>query len=222
MSIEAGLLPSVFMWLMFVPAGWVLAWALWSVNGQALRQHTELQHIFFMCCFALTVMWSLRAGISSGMGVHFIGLTLATLLMGWPLAIVCGAVALLGTSFLGIESFMGYGVSFMVSVALPVFTSNTVLRLMQRYLPANPFVYIFVGSFFNGAIAMFCVVSATSILLVSLGVYDWSLVFDQYFIYLPLMMFPEAFINGAMVATFVGATPELLSSFDVDRYFNDD
>jgi len=66
------------------------------------------------------------------------------------------------------------------------------------------------------------VVATTSILLVSLGVYEWSLVFDQYFIYLPLMMFPEAFINGALVATFVGATPELLSSFDVDRYFNDD
>lgn len=222
MSIEAGSLPYLFLCLMFLPALAVLACAFWAVSWRALKSHTNLQHIFYLCCLALAMMWSLRAGITSGMEMHFLGLTLATLLMGWPLALICGALAMLAISILGVEPFAAYGVNFLVGVALPVYSSQRVLSLMQRYLPANPFVYIFIGGFFNGAIAMLCVASASSLMLVVLGVYSWSTVYEGYYMYLPLMIFPEAFINGTLVATIIGTSPEILSSFDMDRYFNDD
>lgn len=222
MSIESELLPAWFMYLLFLPTGFVLLWALWRVNWLALKEQSVLQHVFYSACLALAVLWSIRAGLSSGLGIHFMGLTAATLVMGWPLALLSGAIGLLCVTIIGLESYAGFAVNFMVSVALPVATSYGVLTLVQRKLPANPFVYIFLCGFFNGAIAILAVACTTSLMLGLLQVYSWEAVYEEYFMYLPLMIFPEAFINGMIVAGVMGTFPHLLSSFNVDKYFSDD
>ncbi|MAA72077.1 MAG: hypothetical protein CL679_10190 [Bermanella sp.] len=222
MSIESELLPAWFMYLLFLPTGFVLLWALWRVNWLALKEQSVLQHVFYSACLALAVLWSIRAGLSSGLGIHFMGLTAATLVMGWPLALLSGAIGLLCVTIIGLESYAGFAVNFMVSVALPVATSYGVLTLVQRKLPANPFVYIFLCGFFNGAIAILAVACTTSLMLGLLQVYSWEAVYEEYFMYLPLMIFPEAFINGMVVAGVMGTFPHLLSSFNVDKYFSDD
>tara|TARA_B100001063_G_C16721796_1_gene534034 strand:+ start:278 stop:910 length:633 start_codon:yes stop_codon:yes gene_type:complete len=210
------------MYLLFLPTGFVLLWALWRVNWLALKEQSVLQHVFYSACLALAVLWSIRAGLSSGLGIHFMGLTAATLVMGWPLALLSGAIGLLCMTIIGLESYAGFAVNFMVSVALPVATSYGVLTLVQRKLPANPFVYIFLCGFFNGAIAILAVACTTSLMLGLLQVYSWEAVYEEYFMYLPLMIFPEAFINGMVVAGVMGTFPHLLSSFNVDKYFSDD
>lgn len=210
------------MYLLFLPTGFVLLWALWRVNWLALKEQSVLQHVFYSACLALAVLWSIRAGLSSGLGIHFMGLTAATLVMGWPLALLSGAIGLLCVTIIGLESYAGFAVNFMVSVALPVATSYGVLTLVQRKLPANPFVYIFLCGFFNGAIAILAVACTTSLMLGLLQVYSWEAVYEEYFMYLPLMIFPEAFINGMVVAGVMGTFPHLLSSFNVDKYFSDD
>ena len=221
MSIVPELLPLWFLWSMFLPCGVILLWALWNTNWQALRVQPYLQHVFYVACLVLVVLWSIRAGISSGLGIHFMGLTAATLLMGWPLALVAGAFSLLFICFLGLEAFEAFSVNFLISVALPVFTSHVILKLVQRTLPANPFVYIFLCGFFNGAFAILFVAVATSLMLGLLNTYSWDEVYHNYFMYLPLMLFPEAFVNGMVVAGVMGTKPELLSSFNVDEYFKD-
>jgi len=221
-SIESGLLPLWFVYSLFLPAALILFWALWRVNWLALKQEPLLQHVFYSACVALAVLWSIRAGLSSGLGIHFMGLTAATLVMGWPLALIAGAIGLLGVSIIGLEAYSAFAVNFIISVALPVLTSYWVLKLVQRKLPANPFVYIFLCGFFNGAIAILCVACTTSLMLGLLEVYAWEAVYEEYFQYLPLMLFPEAFINGMVVAGVMGTFPYLLSSFNVEKYFSDD
>jgi len=219
MSIVPELLPMWFLWGMFLPTCLTLCWAIWKTNWQALKAQGYLQHIFYIACLVLVVLWSIRAGISSGLGIHFMGLTAATLLMGWSLAILAGALSLLFVCFLGLEAFEAYSINFMVSVALPVITSHLILKTVQKTLPANPFIYIFLCGFFNGAIAIFTVAVSTSLLLGCLDVYSWDDVYHNYFMYVPLMLFPEAFVNGMVVAGVMGTKPELLSSFNVDEYF---
>lgn len=221
-SIESGLLPIWFVYSLFLPSALILSWALYRVNWQALRDQSVLQHVFYSACVALAVLWSIRAGLSSGLGIHFMGLTAATLVMGWPLALIAGALGLLGVSIIGLEAYSAFAVNFVVSVALPVCTSYWVLRFVQYKLPANPFVYIFLCGFFNGAIAILCVACVTSFMLGLLDVYSWDAVYEEYFQYLPLMLFPEAFINGMVVAGVMGTFPHLLSSFNVEKYFSDD
>ncbi|GAA6135005.1 energy-coupling factor ABC transporter permease [Oceaniserpentilla sp. 4NH20-0058] len=222
MSIESGLIPLWFVYLMYLPCIGILLWALCRVNWTALKHESILQHVFYSACVALAVLWSIRAGLSSGLGIHFMGLTAATLVMGWPLALIAGALGLLGVSILGLEAFDGFAVNFMVSVALPVLTSYWVLTLVQNKLPANPFVYIFLCGFFNGAVSILAVACTTSLMLGLLEVYSWDAVYEEYFQYLPLMLFPEAFINGMVVAGVMGTFPYLLSSFNVEKYFSDD
>ncbi len=222
MSIESGLLPAWFIYLLFIPSALILGWALWRVNWLALKEQSLLQHVFYSACLALAILWSIRAGLSSGLGIHFMGLTAATLVMGWPLAIIAGAIGLLCVTIIGLESYTGFAVNFVISVVLPVLTSFAVLQLVQRKLPANPFVYIFLCGFFNGAFAILAVACTTSVMLVLLQVYSWEAVYEEYFMYLPLMLFPEAFINGMVVAGVMGTFPHLLSSFNVDKYFSDD
>lgn len=221
MSIVPELLPLWFLWSMFIPSGVILLWALRKTNWQALRAQPYLQHIFYIACLVLVVLWSIRAGISSGLGIHFMGLTAATLLMGWSLTLIAGAMSLLFVCFLGLEAFEAFSVNYLISVALPIFTSHGVLTLVQRRLPPNPFVYIFLCGFFNGAFAILCVAIVTALMLGMLGVYSWEEVYHNYFMYLPLMLFPEAFVNGMVVAGVMGTKPELLSSFNVDEYFKD-
>ena len=222
MSIESGLLPVWFIYLLFLPSLLIIGWALWHVNWVALKDQSLLQHVFYSACLALAVLWSIRAGLSSGLGIHFMGLTAATLVMGWPLALIAGGIGLLCVTIIGLESYAGFGVNYVISIALPVFTSYWVLKFVQRKLPANPFVYIFLCGFFNGAIAILAVACVTSLMLGALQVYTWDAVYEEYFMYLPLMLFPEAFINGMVVAGVMGTFPHLLSSFNVDKYFSDD
>lgn len=221
MSIDPQLLPVWLTMGLFVPACLLLVWAALNVNYGALKVHAYLQHVFYAVCFVLAVLWCIRAGISSGLGVHFMGLTAATLLMGWPLALISGAVALAWVSFIGLENYGNFAVNFMVSVALPVFSSYCILRLVQTQFPNNPFVYIFLAGFFNGAIAIACVAIITSLMLGGLEVYTWDAVYENYFMYLPLMLFPEGFVNGMFIAGIIGTKPELLSTFNVDEYFKD-
>lgn len=221
MSIEAGLLPPLFIYLLFAPAAVIMWQALRNINYAALKQLPTLQHVFYMAILVMCILWSIRAGLSSGLGIHFLGLTATTLLMGWALAIIAGAFVCLAMSILGLESYASFAVNFMVCVALPVFSSYLVLKLVQRNLPANPFVYIFLCGFFNGALAILCVNISTSLILGLLNVYEWETVYESYFMYVPLMLFPEAFVNGMIVAGVIGTKPELLSSFNVDEYFKD-
>ena len=220
MSIEYALLPAWFVGWMFLPAGGILLWAMVRVNWSALQAKPTLQHIFYISCIALAVLWSIRAGISSGLGIHFMGLTAATLLMGWPLALLAGALSLLGICVIGLEAYPCFAVNYLVSVALPVFTSHWILFFVQKHLPANPFVYIFLCGFFNGAFAILVVALSTALLIGGLEVYGWDDVWERYLIFLPLMLFPEAFLNGMVVATVMGTAPELLSSFNVKKYFS--
>lgn len=222
MSIEDGLLPSWFLLFICLPCLAIVVFAIRQVNWQALRGYPFLQHLFALSILVLTVLWSMRAGLSSGLAIHFLGLTAATLLMGWPLALLAGALVNIALIILGLETASAFAVNFVFYVALPVFTSHLLLHQVQKRLPANPFIYIFLCGFFNGALSILIVALATALMLGGLGIYEWYRVYHEYLMYLPLLLFPEAFINGMIVAGIIGTKPELLSSFNVDKYFSDD
>lgn len=221
MSIDVGLLPLWWLVLGGLMSLVVLGIAGWAANWRTLSSHSSVQHVFFAACLALGLCWSIRAGISAGMGVHFLGMVAATLVMGWPLALVAGAVALVGVTFVGLEAWEALGINFLFSVLLPALSGYWVTRWVQANLPANPFVYIFLCGFFNGALSIALVASCTALMLGGLGIYEWAKVYDDYYRYLPLMLFPEAFLNGMIIAGLVGAAPNWLSSFDVNKYFKD-
>lgn len=202
-------------WLVYMP---ILVWAIWRSPWVELFADPRRQHLLFGTVFSLFLLWLVRRDFDSGVSYHFIGLTVVTLLLDWPLAIVGALLAQVGLVLLGREDLAAMGVNGMLLVVLPVAVTECCARLVERAEPRNPFVYIFCSGFFAAALA------ALLCLLAVLGV----LWFDDLFVmpewledfvgYLWLIIFPEAFINGMLVTALVVFCPEWLETFNRTRY----
>lgn len=74
----------------------ILLLALWRLPWGVLARERNIQHLLFGAAVVLMLMWTLRAGISPGLSIHFMGMTTLTLMFGWDLAICAGSAALIG------------------------------------------------------------------------------------------------------------------------------
>ena len=72
-------------WLIYVP---VVLWAIWRTPWVELFSDTRRQHLLFGTVFGLFLLWLVRRDFEGGVSYHFIGLTVVTLLLDWPLAVV--------------------------------------------------------------------------------------------------------------------------------------
>lgn len=195
----------------------VLLAALLKAPWSRFRE-TTFQHVFFGACVAAFFVWQLRAGIVPAMPIHFLCLTTLTLMFGVPLAMLAAAILTTATCVTGLVVWESWPASFLALGVVPILVTWLALRASQRYLPPNPFIYIFVVAFFGAAAAMLAAISANSVLLLGSEQISLSQLHESYLMILPLMMFPEAFINGLIVTGLVVFKPAWIPSFDDDVY----
>ncbi len=176
------------------------------------------QHVFLGACVAALFLWRMRTGIVPVAPVHFLCLTTLTLMFGVPLAIIGAAILTAAMGVIGLEAWNSLPGSFLALGVTPVLVTWLALHASRRYLPPNPFVYIFVCAFFGAAVAMLVAVAANSVLLLGSAQISFSDLREGYLAILPLMMFPEAFINGLIVTGLVVFKPAWIASFDDDLY----
>lgn len=177
-----------------------------------------LVHPYFASTVILMVVWTLKASVDTGLGFHFIGATLLTLMFGWRLALTATVVALLGSYLtLGGEPQV-FAANLLLKGCVPILVSHGLLRLVQDRLPHHIFVYIFVNGFFGAALAVLAQVMGVALVLAMTGAYDTGYLISEYLAFAPLMMFGEAWITGMLVAIFVSYRPGLLSTFDDRSY----
>ena len=89
---------------------------------------------------------------------------------------------------------------------------------MQRRLPDNFFIYIFVIAFFGAGIAVAVSRIAAIILFWLAGAYPQTTLISESLLMLPLFMFPEMFITGMLVSIFVVYKPTWVITFEDERY----
>ena len=198
----------------------ILPRSLASVGWRKLADD-GLMHPYFASTVILMVAWTLKAGVDAGLGFHFIGATLLTLMFGWRLALLAVLVALLGSYITLGGDVQAFAANLLLKGGVPILVSHALLRLVQRRLPHHIFVYIFVNGFLGAALAVLAQVAAISLVLVMTGAYDGAYLVSDYLAFTPLMMFGEAWITGMLVAIFVSYRPELLSTFDDRSYLTD-
>lgn len=218
LHIPAALLPLTVLWLANILFGLFLLLAVSKVPLKLLLANKPSQHVYFGAMVILMLMWGMKAGVSPGLGFHHLGATLFTLMFGWPLALIGLSGILFASILLQHNEWMSLGVNGCLSIVLPVFTSYAVLKLSQKYLPDNFFVYIFVAAFF-GAGAAVAVSRLTSIVLLSLAdVYPDAKLIQESLMYTPLFMFPEMFVTGMLISIFVVYKPDWVITFKDSRY----
>jgi uncharacterized membrane protein len=202
-------------WLAYLP---VLLWACSRAPWVELVSDRRRQHLVFGAALALFLLWLVRRDFAGGLSFHFIGMTAVTLLLDWPLALLCGLLAQVGLVLLGRQDLAALGVNGLLLIVLPVWITEGCALLVERAKPANLFVYIFCCGFFPAALsALACLLAGLGILLID-GLYVMPPWLEDFVGYLWLVMFPEAFINGALVAGLVVFQPEWLETFNRTRY----
>lgn len=202
-------------WLIYLP---VLVWAVARAPWLELFSDLRRQHLLFGTMLALFLLWLVRRDFASGLSFHFIGMTAVTLLLDWPLAILAGLVAQIGLVLLGRQDLAALGVNGLLMVALPVLIAETCALMVERRQPRNLFVYIFFSGFFPAAFTAATMLLTGTFLLWMDGLFPMPPWLEDFAPYLWLVMFPEAFINGTVVAALVVFYPDWLETFNRSRY----
>ncbi|WP_185267746.1 energy-coupling factor ABC transporter permease [Halopseudomonas xiamenensis] len=219
--LSASLLTTTQIVLSLLLYGGALLWALMRVSWVELVADSRRQHLFFGSVFALFVLWLLRKDFDNGLTFHFLGLTVVTLMLDWPLALTAGTLAQLALVLLGLDDASALGANGLLRMLIPVLVTVLMSRMLERFKPTNLFLYIFISGFFAAALG------AVGTMLAGMGLLAWSGQLTppgslaELVGYMIMVMFPEGFINGMGVAALVVFYPDWVETFDTDRYLQE-
>ena len=217
MELDGTLVTPPIFWTSQIVYGIVLSYAGFTAHWGQL-QNNERLHVYLGTIVTLLLLWNIRGGILPGLNFHLLGVTAVTLMVRWRFAFIAVTITLAGFSINGHFAWQTLAINALVLGGVPILTTEIVLRLAQRCLPLNLFIYVFINAFLAGGLSALAVGSAKSGLLVLSGTYDWDQVSYDYLVYLPMMFIAEALINGWLIVIFVVYWPHWVDSFDDERY----
>ena len=209
------------------PPGWQLAASalfapllVWAVLTAPWFRFdaSEPTHVWYGTILGLIFLWSIKASIAPGFTVHLLGVSLFTLMAGPRFALIGTALVIVVVTALRDGWWANYALCALLLAVVPVVATMTILRVSERWLPPNLFVYLFLAAFFGAALAM----SVAGLLACAAAVLGadqpGSVVFDQYLPYLIYLSFAEATITGMLTTLFVVYRPGWVATFDDARY----
>jgi uncharacterized membrane protein len=218
LHIPAALIPASVLWLLNALFLSILIYAASKTPFKKFLENVSGQHVYFGAMVLLFLLWGVKAGISPGLGFHHLGATLFTLMFGWPLAIFGLSIIMLVSVLLQHNELVSLGANGVLSIIIPVMISYGVLRLSQKVLPDNFFIYIFIAAFFGAGIAVAASRLASIVLLTLIDAYPLAKLIEESLLYTPMFMFPEMFITGMLISIFVVYRPDWVVTFDDERY----
>jgi len=196
----------------------VLALAAVSAPWRVWLEDRERQWVWLGSLAVLVAVWAMKAGFTPGLSLRFLLVTSLTLMHGWQLAVIGGALALVVLNVVGLAGWGSFGADLLCVVIVPAVVTVQLHQLVHARLPHNYFIYFFVTVFVGSAIAYNLAGLARVALLAASGTLDEAHVGPEYFAVLPLMSFGEAFVNGMVMAMAVVYRPKWVMSFD-DRLY---
>lgn len=218
MLIEAGLLGGGVNIVASALGGAGLAFAIHGAPWRAWLGDRERQWVWFGSMALLLVVWSMKAGITPGLSVRFLLVTALTLLHGWQLAIVAGALVLAVLSCVGHAEWVNYGANLLCMAVAPALCTAWLHEQVHARLPHNYFIYFFVTTFLGSALAFNLAGLLRVGLMAASGTLATAHVGPEYFAILPLMSFGEAVANGTIIGMAVVYRPRWVMSFDDKLY----
>ncbi|MCD5363653.1 energy-coupling factor ABC transporter permease [Chromobacterium aquaticum] len=216
MDLPAQFFPAIALGASNVAAAAVLALAARRVAWRSLPPAAG--NAWMGACVLALALWLLRGGLAPGLSFHLLGAGLFTLMMGPWLALLALSLPLLALALGGQVDAAALGVNWLTMVLPPVALSGAVLRLSQRALPSNLFVYVFVNGFLAGGAGMFAAGLSGLLALGLAGAYPWDQLLEETLPFYFLLSWSEAFTTGLLAAVLVVYRPAWMSTFDDGRY----
>ena len=195
----------------------LLAWALASAPWRRFDS-SEAVHVWYGAIVATLLLWSIKASVGNALTFHLLGASVLALLFGSRLALTAVALVVAIVTALRGGSWANYAISVLAMGAVPVSITWTVLKLAERYLPPNPFIYFFAIAFLGSGLAMLGsgLVASLAILFVASA---QSAMGDSA-LYLVYLAFGEASVSGMLMTLFVVYRPSWVVTFDDARYLD--
>ncbi len=212
MQIDAELLPAGWLWTSRIIALVCVVLAGRGMDWKGLLRDSSTLHRFAACTVALLVLWSIRATVAQGPGLHILGVTTVTLVLGPAAALISTLIAESVTG-LGMKADSALAASWLAGSVLPIATTELVRRLVRRRLPPDPFSFIFGAGFF-GAVAATATAHLGTFLMVGAPDAVWSGAVPSWLSFFLLIAFPEAFINGCVITMLVVCCPQRMVGYD--------
>jgi len=165
------------------------------------------------CALVFAVLWRIKAGILTGLDLHILGVTAATLILGWRLAILSSllATALLA-AFSQIEVEL-LPVQLLIGAFIPIIFSYLGFIISYQYLPRHFFVYIFVCAFITAGFIACIKIAIGALFYLALGQYNWQELADNYVYLSAIIWFPEAMLNGMAITIMIIYRPHWVKTF---------
>lgn len=189
----------------------LLALSLRHLPWTWLRRDERLER-YGASVAALLALWQLRAVLGGGPTIHLLGATLLTLAFGWRLALLGLTLVMSAATLAGGTGWSAWGANGGL-IALAVAVSYGTARASQLWLAPNPFVYFFVAGFLGAALAVAASSAAAVLLLLAAARASHEAILANYLPSALLMLFPEAFLTGALVTLAVVYRPRWLVSY---------
>jgi uncharacterized membrane protein len=199
----------------------VLALALAQRPWRELLADRGLQHRWLAACAVTTLLWQLRAQSVDWLTLHLMLTALMTLVFKAPLALMTNLVANLALVALGKVGWPLLGVNVLITGVIPVVVMVSIWRVVDRYLPDNLMLFLFLCGFFGAALATLST-GLAGLGLVMLGATDPEAVHlaKEYALFLPLLMPSEAFLTGMLLSVLMVYHPGWVATFDGHRYID--
>lgn len=199
--------PDLTLWVAWMLAPLLLA-ALIRAPWRELVARQERMTALGASIAVLPLLWSMSPPLAGGVHLHLLGMTTVTLVFGWQLALLAGLLAALVLLFVGNWALPALPLNYLLTVTVPVLVSAAVLAAADKLPRTNLFVYM-LGVGFFGSMAAIGATLALGSRLLDTGL-DHALVM--------LLAFPEGFVNGAVISALTVFYPDLVRTYDDERY----
>jgi uncharacterized membrane protein len=216
MTIDGNLLSPLWIWVFSLLYGAALLAALKMAPWGRFR-NTEHLHVYLGTVVALLLLWTMEIKVQPGLSFHLLGVTAATLMFGWSLAVIAVSLALLGTCING-GGWEGFALNAILAGVIPVTLTQILLILVRAYLPRHFFIYVLVNGFLTAGIVGVAAGYLAAWTLVLTGAYSFAQLGQTVLPFFPLMFLPEAMLNGWVMVVLVAQRPGWVYSFSDEQY----
>ena len=220
-SLNAEILPGLSFYVFNLFYACVFLFTLYRAPWHKLRVNQGLQHLCVGATVLLVIIWSIRADLSEGVSIHFLGMTALCLVLGWDLAIVCGSVALALIALFSGGDWSNFAANGVLTILLPVAVTQLVMLWVTKTMPKNFFVYLFVCGFFCAGLSAALTGLSVSLTLWLTDVYPWFKIEQDIVTIIILTIFPEGLLNGILLTAIMVFYPDWIRSFDAKAYIDD-
>lgn len=180
--------------------------------------NNEQAHVFFGACVCLILLWSIKIPIQSGLSFHMLGITTFTLMFGWSLGIIGTSLALVGTTLSQNSEWELFALNIFIIGIIPVTLTQIILVLVRSLLPKNFFIFVLGNAFVTGGLVAQISNYTAILILGASGTASLENLNQTVLPFFPMMILPEAILNGWITTIIVVFRPTWISAFNDDLY----